>query len=79
MNFKEALQLLQKGHRVIAKGDMEAHDQMWLSPTEDGIDFMNEPWQPSAKTLLEYMDDEWIDVDSCCEYHDHGEDGKCVV
>lgn len=76
MNFKEALMLLADGKRVISKKDKEAYDQQWLSLDEDGnITYMNEPWNPTPQWLLQYMDDEWINVEECSDYFD-SKDGE---
>ena len=78
MNFKEALELLQQGKRVISYSDKQAWENSWLSTNEEGaIIYMNEPWNPSPKWLLEYMNEEWINVEEDCDYHDHDKNGKC--
>jgi hypothetical protein len=71
MNFKEALELLKEGKRVISKKDKEAWENSWLSTNEEGvIEYMNEPWTPTPDWLLDYMADEWINVEDDCDYHD---------
>lgn len=78
MNFVEALKLLAEGKRVISKIDKEKYDQQWLSLNEEGcIDYMNEPWNPTPEWILQYVNDEWINVEEDCDYHDHADDDQC--
>ena len=71
MNFKQALEILANGGRVISKQDKHIFDQQWLSKNLSGtIDYMNEPWNPSPDWLLQCFDNEWIDIDKDCDYHD---------
>lgn len=79
MIFEEALKLLKEGKRVISKKDKESFENQWLSINEDGlITYMNQPWNPSPEWLLYYINDEWINVEEDCDYHDHNQlTGKC--
>ena len=80
MKFEEALKLLKEGKRIISKKDKDAFENQWLNLDEEGfITYMGSRWEPTPEWLLDYMNDEWLDVETCCDYHDHNDKtGECV-
>lgn len=71
MKFEEALILLKEGKRVISRKDKQSFENQWLCLNEEGvIMYMNQPWTPSPEWLLDYINDEWINVEEDCDYHD---------
>jgi len=63
MKFEEALPLLKQGKRIIRTSLQEQYEYFWLNLYNGEIDFMNEPWHPSAEQLREdLLADDWAEV-----------------
>lgn len=70
MTFEQALPFLKAGKRIIRKSLEDNFDQLWLHLNDEGwIDFMNEPWHPSAEQLREdLLANDWINVEEDDDY-----------